>query len=247
MSLHTRRVFAAAAVLAVIGVQSADAGIYKCTDSDGNFEYSQTPCATDAETVSATGGGTRGDSDSKDCNYAARFAGTVAGSMKTGVGSSEVFDRYGGLDSVSDGTIGVINYVYQFRLNDEVSVERIAALTRSKCLARSLGEVSCETLPLSFTDSFGGCNREDEEETAAENQVSEQPSTPDMPSTEQRASLDDRRTPLESSSADGRCKENYEAEIDRINEQMRRGYTSAQGDAYRQQLRDLRGKISRCP
>ena len=84
--------------------------------------------------------------------------------MQAGSRSDELFDRYGGLDSLSKGSINIINYVYGYRSNGGVSAERIAALTQAKCRARALGEVSCESLPLSYTDSIGGCDPEEEQD-----------------------------------------------------------------------------------
>jgi hypothetical protein len=60
-----------------------------------------------------------------ECSLASRFAVTAARHMRAGSRSDEVFNRYGGLDSLSKGSIGVINYVYSFRTNNDGSEEGI--------------------------------------------------------------------------------------------------------------------------
>jgi hypothetical protein len=174
--------------------------------------------------------------------------------MRRGLGSDEVFDYYGGLDSLSKGSVGVINYVYSLRTNTGVSLERIAGLAQAKCEARSFGDASCEALPISFTETFGGCNAEDE----------------DNPPKQAAQVADPRRTQAELSAAapqtistntsvthrpqasardeelTEQCKKKYRDEIDAIDAEMRRGYSSAQGEQYREQLRGLTQKLRAC-
>ncbi len=210
----------------------ASADIYKCKDTDGNLMYSQTPCKKQA---SEKIGSTRSDStQATDCSLASKFAFTTARYMRAGSRSDEIFSRYGGLDSLSKGSIGVINYVYSFRTNVDVPEERIGGLAQAKCRAKSFGDVSCETLPPSFIDGLGGCDAEEWKEAPAE-------ATP-PPARRAIARVAD-------SSNDEvtlQCKTRYRDQIDAIDAEMRRGYSSAQGEAYRARLRVLTQQLRQC-
>jgi len=210
----------------------AHADIYKCKDPDGNVMYSQIPCKDQApESVGST---ESKSANVMDCSLASRFAITAARHMRAGSRSDEVFNRYGGLDSLSKGTIGVINYVYSFRTNANVSEDRIGGLAQAKCRARSFGDVSCEALPPSFIEGLGGCDAEDWEEPSAE-------AAPPAVS---------RRLPrVDESRSDElirQCKKRYRDQIDAIDAEMRRGYSSAQGEAYRARLRVLTQQLRQC-
>ena len=208
------------------------ADIYKCTDADGNVMYSQTPCKKQpSENIDSTG---PKSVEVMDCSFAGRFAIVTARYMRAGSRSDEVFNRYGGLDSLSKAAIGVINYVYSFRTNANISEERIAALAQAKCRARSFGDVSCEALPLSFVEGIGGCDAEELEEPRAEPE----------PTAESRtiAGANDSR----SEELTQQCKKRYRDQIDTIDAEMRRGYSSVQGETYRERLRVLTQQLRQC-
>jgi hypothetical protein len=236
-----------AAALLLCGAARAD--IYKCTDDDGNLMFSQTPCAKEEPvqikpaTVSTS---------ATDCTYAGKFADAAARLMRRGMRSDEVFDNYGGLGSLSKGSVGVINYVYSFQTNSAVSLERIAGLAQAKCEAKSFGDASCEVLPVSFTDSLGGCDAGDAETSTpktaqvtgqAEPQVFvEAPSA----STAGFSQSNQRAVAAHEEQLTEQCKKKYRDEIDAIDAQMRSGYSSAEGERYRQQLRGLTEKLRAC-
>ena len=209
------------------------ADIYKCTDADGNVAYLQTPCANqEVENVGPSAA--ESTREAMDCSYANRFALSTARRMRSGVRSSDLFNLYGGVDALSVGTIGVINYVYSYRTNDDVAVERIALLTQAKCRARSLGDVSCEALPLSYTESFGGCDADPEAiEMVAPPPVQKPPVLRSTPTSRSPEQIEE-------------CKNNYRDQIDEIDAQMRRGYSSEQGEAYRERLRTLTQQLRAC-
>ena len=227
------------------------AGIYKCKDADGGLVFSQTPCPSTQKTLKVIDTKTSHESEPGECTYANKFAITTARAMKNGAGSDEVFNQYGGLDSVSKGTLSLINYVYVFRTNKDISIERIAALTQAKCQARGLGDVNCEELPLSFTDSLGGCDVEGEK-SAPERSVAEDPPSPTLQTeqakqnTEETIRLRETQLKARAEEASSQCKEKYKAQIDQLDAQMRRGYSSARGDNMREKRRDLRSRISQC-
>lgn len=213
------------------------ADVYKCTDADGSLTYQQTPCPEQkVEKLDIK----ESERAAPNCLYANRFAVSTARLMRAGAASDEVFNRYGGLDSLSKGAIGVINYVYSFRSNNDVSIERIAGLTQAKCQARSLGDVSCEVLPISFTQRSGGCDADNAAEMIEPPPViGEQSATP-QPLTTGPASN------RQSEELVQQCKKGYRDQIDAIDAEMRQGYTSAQGEAYRERLRALTEQLRDC-
>ena len=243
-----RSIIVAALVALCAFAPEAHAEIFKCKAADGTLTFSQTPCSTEAPVTVKT---SAGDTSELNCSYANKFAFATARTMQSGVPSSEIFNRYGGLDALSKGSIGVINYVYSFRTNDDVSAERIAGLSQAKCKARSFGDVSCEALPLSFTETLGGCDAEDVEEPFEGQPV--QVATTMSALNEQtlseatNARAAQRPAPqTRDKETVERCKKRYRDQIDAIDAQMRSGYTSEQGEAYRERLRGLTEKLRAC-
>ena len=234
----------------------AAAGVYKCVAADGSLTYSQTPCpgqkTTTVTTVKSSNAG-----ETLDCRHASQFALTVAKSMKRGRGSADLFSTYGGLEGLSKSAVNIINYVYQFRHSSDLSADRIAALTGNKCKARAFGEASCEAMPFAYIEKIGGCDEKDPDETqdpvevagaptpAAENLATESlpmetlTAAPDMERSSQATSFD-------SNDQVASCKKRLQTQIDSINAQMRNGYSSQQGEQYRERLRALRKQMSDC-
>ena len=215
------------------------ADIYKCKDASGNIMYSQTPCKKQkSEKIGSTASK---KPETTDCSFARRFAVTTARYMRAGSRSDEIFNRYGGLDALSKGSIGVINYVYSFRTKTDVTEDRIGGLAQAKCRAGSFGEVSCEVLPLSFTEGFGGCDADDlaemQEPSLGMSDAVERPAA-----SRAAAREDDSR----SDEITQRCKKRYRDQIDAIDAEMRRGYSSTQGEAYRERLRVLTQQLRSC-
>lgn len=250
--------FLLAAVLLPLGVH---ADVYKCKDAQGSLTYSQVPCASPEKTEKVTGVETKDkESATAECDYAVKFALSAAGAMKNGAGSDELFDLYGGLDSLSKGSIGVINYVYEFRPNTAVTAERIAALTEAKCEAGSLGDVGCADLPTQFTHRLGGCVAEAPQPLSMQTPAATQTAsvmgtleeTMPLPVQETRQSQDAARRKSESDAkaravqSSMQCKEKYQSDIEQLDEIMRSGYTSAEGEVFRERRRSLREKLSQC-
>ena len=237
-----------AIALIVVCASPADlrAQIYKCKDADGSLIYSQTPCSTEAPVTaksSSSGGSTL------DCSYANKFAVATARTMQGGVASDQVFNSYGGLGALSKGSIGVVNYVYSFRTNDNVTAERIGGLAQAKCKAKGFGDVSCEALPLSFTESLGGCDTENEDEQRLAPPTAEPATALGPQSSTAAGNTNGAREPAIRTSDKERteqCKDRYRDQIDAIDAQMRSGYTSKQGEAYRERLRALTENMRAC-
>jgi len=225
----------------------AHAQVYKCTDADGSSVYTQMPCSDEQSADSKAASPSVAP---LDCSHATRFAAWTARLMRGGARSDEVFNRYGGLNSLSKGSIGVINYVYSFRSNDDVTVERIAGLAEAKCKSKSFGSASCEALPPTFTDGIGSCDPEKEADAMFGAGSGEFPL--DTTSTNSRAT-EARRAPATNRAASSRsakdtqqCKKPIRDKIDVIDAKMRRGYSSEQGEIYRQQLRVLTQELRKC-
>lgn len=215
------------------------AQIYKCTEADGGIVYAQIPCSTelvaDTEATSSV-------AEANDCRYANTFATWTARLMRAGTTSNEMFDRYGGLSSMSKGSIGVINYVYSFRTNDDVTVERVAGLSLAKCEAGSFGDASCTALPASYTETVGGCDAEDgplmPEDVVGEPLAEQVPAQ----AQQQYALAVSSRSTAEIQE----CKKPLRDRVDEIDAKMRSGYSSAQGEIYKEQLRTLTQAMRRC-
>ena len=233
-------------LLATLLPITGEAEIFRCVGENGELSFSQTPCPNSKVTVQASS--RRRDDESGDCEYAHRFALATAREMKAGNDSSTVFDRYGGLNALSRGSVSLISYVYQYRTNNEVSAARIAALSVAKCQARSFGDVSCEELPGSFTSRIGACKQRADNVSAAVPFVEETPTGAVVARSEsrslQRAAY--RAARAEEKQQREECRDRTRSQINRINSQMRSGYTSSRGISLRSRRRDLEQRLREC-
>ena len=209
------------------------AEVHKCTDADGNIMYSQTPCAAQSS-ANANMAGFSLQSTEMDCSYASRFALSTARRMRVGTGSTELFNLYGGLDELSKGALGVINYVYSFLTSSDVSVEQIATFTEAKCQAQSLGIVNCAALPSTYTDTIGGC---------AVSAGQERPAVQAAPTSNVvRAQT----KPKQTNEFTEQCQKWYRDSIDQIDAQMQRDYSAEEGEFFRKELRELTQRLREC-
>ncbi len=222
-------------LVAVLAASGAQAEIYKCVADDGGITYSQIPCPKQKTTtvrsaVPKTGAVV-------DCRWASAFAGDVTRRMRSGLASEALFDFYGGIDSVSPGTINIINYVYRFRGNESVPEQRISSLAGSMCKAGSLGDVRCEALPYG-QDPGGRCDDQEPDAGPVESIAPAQA----LPLAEQTNIQQQARTDV----SNDQCKKGIRDQIDAIDAQMRTGYDSAQGERYRERLRALTTRLHQC-
>ena len=221
---------------------SAQADIYKCVAEDGAVSYSQIPCPQQkSETVRTP---TARVDTTVDCRWASKLANDVARRMRTGLESDAAFNMYGGIDSVSSGTINIINYVYRFRSDNSTAIERISSLAGNMCKAGSLGDVRCESLPYGEDPTGNTCDPDTDDpaegQTAATAEsVAASDTTRPVVSTQARESggnAADREA----------CRDNFRDQIDAIDAQMRSGYDSAQGERYRERLLSLTTRMREC-
>lgn len=226
---------------------TADAGVYKCVAADGSLTYSQTPCPGQKTTTVATMKSTT--DDALDCRHAGQFALSVARSMKRGRGSADMFAQYGGIEGLSKSAVNIINYVYLFQHSSDLSADRIAALSGKKCKARAFGDANCESMPFAYVEQIGGCDDDAEADGEEQQQavVAGDLSPPDGTLTSVPPSTRLESTHFEQNEDRSRdCKDRLQREIDGINDGMRSGYSSQQGENYRERLRALRKQKSEC-
>lgn len=248
--------------LAFFSPGTTNAEIFKCVAENGELTYSQTPCREKDNKVTVVKSGSSSSDESADCEHARRFALNTAQQMKSGAGSVTIFDNYGGLGALSKGSVSLISYVYQFRTNDDISAVRVSALATAKCRARSFGDVSCEQLPASFTNRLGGCDIDEDDggyssidasdsdvmgvqamqlQGAGRNQTSNS-------SQGANASLSARNRDAKVAEEEKRlqCRAKIKSQIASIDAKMRSGYTSQQGESFRNSRRDLEAKMRDC-
>ncbi len=239
--------------LTVLSPNTTRAEIFKCVAADGALTFSQSPCREEGSkvTVQETVGGAA--DEPADCEHARRFALATAQEMRSGTESSALFDRYGGLGALSKGSVSLISYVFQFRTNNDVSVERVSALATSKCQARAFGDVSCEQLPVSFTNQIGGCDddekhNDDVELAFASAEPQPAPLQDEQSEPQQNAALQaqERQARAREEEQRSQCKQNIKAQIGGINAQMRSGYSSSLGESLKKKRRALEDRLRDC-
>ena len=227
---------------ALLLATGAEAEIYKCVADDGSVTYSQIPCPKQKTTTVSAAVATEANKadDVVDCRWAVKFANDVGRRMRSGLPSEAVFNLYGGIDSVSPGTINIINYVFRFRGNEAMPLERITSLAGSMCKAGSLGDVRCESLPYGQDPTGNRCDPDAQDELAEAQDavVSDAPRPADSNSNLQTTANNDAYRE--------RCKKDYRDQIDAIDAQMRSGYDSAQGEVYCERLRVLTTSLRAC-
>lgn len=239
-------------LLLLVACWPAEAEVYKCVASNGDLTFSQTPCPGKDSKVTVERTVTTGKVDETHCEFAHRFALATAREMKRGVASSTTFDQYGGLDALSRGSVSLISYVYQYRTNNDVSAERVAALSVAKCKAKSFGDVSCEQLPDAFTNRFGGCEMPEKSggtviPPAAIAASSPQPTHFQVSQdTLARQQADFRKAEDRTQQRQAACKDRIRDRIDSINAQLRSGYSASQGTRLKNQRRDLEQQLREC-
>ena len=222
---------------ASVGPVAAGADIYRCTDTDGGVVFKQTPCVAEPSDAKETEGAGK---NAPQCDYANRFAFEAGRLMRAGLRSDELFNRYGGVDALSRPAMGVINYVYSLRTDDDVSVDRIASLAEAKCRARAFGEVACATLPTAFTDNIGGCGGDAGSMVPASTTGTASSPAPALENAREQAAE------ALGEEAVTECKQAYRDQIDAIDAEMRRGYSAEEGERYKERLLSLTERMRQC-
>lgn len=124
-----------------------EARVFRCVDGNGDVAYSQSPCPADQQSDQMRGLSRARHQDSGLCGQARQLAATVFLEMADGAEPAAVIDRYGGLNHVNAPTLGVINFAASLRYNDELSPQRVGALTFSRCREGGFGKLQPGDLP----------------------------------------------------------------------------------------------------
>jgi len=214
----------------------AKAGIYKCEDGNGGITYSQMPCPAEEKTtdIIATKSTKRGG----DCRLANNFAKKTALDMRSGMTSGELFAQYGGIDSIPNSAIGIINYVYTHRQNLNITSSRITALSAARCSADSYGPVECDDFPFDFIDSQGGCD------AAKTGGLKTNSASPYTNATRQSLPVNPQANAIQTVSTTEQkmaCQKSVQDQMAAVFEQMRSAQSASSQDnltAKKQQLRD---------
>lgn len=198
----------------------ANAAIYKCVSANGETTYSQSACPKDSDSsrYSTVGSGNKRPA-SMDCRLAVKFSEVTGKAMRSGQPSGSVFNRYGGLSSMSGSAVSIVNYVYTFEQNYQTSIERIAGLTRIRCENGSFGDASCQKFPSRFVSEAGGCDLSTSRQSGARDGV-EQKTT--------------------------NCKTNILKKLEAIDETARAGLTASEQNNYRANRQKLRREFDNC-
>jgi len=135
-----------------------DAQIFKCVAADGDVKYNEKPCGYKEDTGRVLTGITDRHTP-LDCRLTGHFSGFIAEAMKQGRQADEVFNHFGGRDEVSPATRLVIEHVYGYQRNDDISMFEIAGLSLERCELGAFTEnVSCADYPQRYLNEVGGCD-----------------------------------------------------------------------------------------
>jgi len=219
---------------------SASAGIFKCVAADGSVTYSQRECEDSEKTAKILSNNGR-SSPKLDCSVADSFIQTTITKMRDGVSSGDLFTEFGGMDTLSNFSLGAINYVYSYQGNLTTTTERVKELTMQKCAVGSFGVPSCYALPATLINQDGGCNREPATAAAKPQKTSSQSrqptqsrqtrqSRPSRQSSQRAAS----RTTQQTSSSEARQKNNLNRSKADLERERRRAQRRALRERNRQ-------------
>ncbi len=229
------------------GTTDVNAAMYKCADADGNISYSQLPCANTQQSKQLSKSRVRKTTDAV-CGEVRQFALKVARAMRNGVEVSETIDRHGGLDLISKGALGIVNYVYSYRVNKNVSSAKIGSLSVIKCNNGAFGR-------LEYADIPGAIDPESEEAmqlrlleaqsggnfTGTANEMAEPPQRKPQ-STPRSGNYSKKTTDSQNAHASRNC-ERYKNSLKRLDERMRSGYNAAEYDDLRAKRKEYRRLI----
>ena len=238
----------------------AVAATYKCIDENGEVTYSQSPCKQNQKTDKLLNSSKK-LVEMEDCKYAGAFSQLAFRHMRSGLSTQQLFDRYGGVNSISQGALGVINYVYSFKYSTATLPSRVAQLTIAKCNAQAFGKVLCEDFPKEFQEMIFSCDDAEREQAIRlqklfNQSVGQKDQFNNSAPIGASGSKDHEARNQEWMKAQERnrkereqkriinCKKRYESEIKRIDDRMSQGYTASLGETLRDRRRSLVKKLA---
>lgn len=169
--------------------------------------------------------------------------------MRQGFTKEETIAEHGGAGEISPGTQKLINYVYLYRDTRGMSQDRVVALTAAQCESGSLGDVSCQALPSSYTRAGGGCDGEFSARAAepqvdvfARNRAKSEARAREA-SQLQSAQIDKLKEDYERRERVRQCKQEKQTEIDKRELSIHAG---ADPNGHRLALQRLRSDMKKC-
>ncbi len=217
------------------------AAIYKCVDAEGNVGFSEVPCAAEEQSSTVNVGSSGPKMEERVCELVTLYAEDVFKRMRKHGDSTRELDRYGGVYGAGSAIVGVVNYVYGFRLDENASARRVAGLARSKCENGGFGRIRFEELPRDdyyvFDEYQQAWVRKGEGGGYRDRGARPQSPMPSPP-----RALPTPSAPDDAAYRRRQC-EHYQAEIDKLDDRMRGGYSAEQGEIMRDQRRAMRGQM----
>lgn len=130
----------------------AHARVYKCKDVDGNITYSQTTCVASSEQKQMSSSRHSQQVDVETCRMLGKAAREVFSEIKRGKDSQAILNSYGGLGGITPHMLNLVNYVGSFRAHENISGQRVAQLSMSKCRSGGFGAISIDDIQ--FNDPY---------------------------------------------------------------------------------------------
>ena len=238
----------------------AVAATYKCIDGNSDVTYSQTPCKQNQKTDKLLNSSKK-SVEMEDCKYAGAFSQMAFRHMRSGLSTQQLFDRYGGVNSISKSTLGVINYVYSFKYSPTTQPGRVAQLTIAKCNAQAFGKVLCEDFPKEFQQTIFSCDDAEREEAIRMQKLIDQSagrkkqfnnsttiggygSKDNETRNQEWMEAQERNRQEREQKRIIKCKKGYQSEIKTIDDRMSQGYTVSLGEALRDKRKSLVKKLA---
>lgn len=231
----------------------AEAAFYKCIDASGGVTYSSSECPTNEQVAKVIQGSA--SRAALDCRIARNFTHQVAPMVARGASPDSAFNRYGGINALSPTTIGLINYLYSFKNNRDMSAARMSNLAISRCENGSFGPADCGQFPIGFVDELGGCEGalvlggtqlhptsrrlEQREATYANTQQHRSPSAA-RPIDPRIAQQQRQRDKIEL------CRTRVRKKIDKVNRKMRNATSASSQDSLRAERHSLGRQLNQC-
>lgn len=228
----------------IVGPGTASAAIFKCVGTDGEVSYNQTPCPAEESVAKVISVGTTNKTE-YNCRIANNFARKTAIDMRTGQSSGDVFAAYGGIDSIPRTAIGVINYVYTHKDNNNTGPQRIAALSAARCSGGAYGPVGCDDFPYGFISELGGCEAASlSTVTNTQPKIAAPNTAPqDINGTTQAAGF---RSAAEAKTPVADCKANVQEQLNALFTQMRSGQSANTQESLQDKKINLTAQLNGC-
>lgn len=214
----------------LVHVSTCEARAYRCSDTDGNVSYSQSPCSSGQTGTRLRGVGTSTVKDRKACSLVRNFAAESFEKLKRGTQSSMLVDEYGGPGYIDPLTLNVINFVSGFRFSKEVAARKVGAMAYNKCRGGGFGAIQIGDLPIEILPP--------------DDQTTELPGAERLPSQSEPGVGTYTRNDATDKGRQELC-QNYEQRISALNQSMRRGYDSANGQRMRKERQRYQALLQR--